>query len=293
MHKGWLQLAFERDLDEGLNEAWAGAGRVALVKAGRSVRAVDAVCPHRGANLCGGRLVEGAIRCPFHGLRIELDDPDEAGTALRARPLECLSVGGLVFVREPSGPDAGLAARMAAMDESSFIVAGFEMDVSAPAELVIENAFDALHFDVVHGLGGPVRLSPVSAPPGYAAEGAFRLPPSPWQGVLSLTVPYRATAYSPGIVISDLGGPRPYSMITAAVPTGPRDCRVRLSLVLPAGPQGQAPANEECRYLLEGARRGLREDAVIWEGLAEQPPFEPIRGDEAVQGFREFCRTFA
>ena len=28
---------------------------------------IDRRCPHRGADLCFGRLEDGGIRCPFHG----------------------------------------------------------------------------------------------------------------------------------------------------------------------------------------------------------------------------------
>jgi phenylpropionate dioxygenase-like ring-hydroxylating dioxygenase large terminal subunit len=33
------------------------------------VHAVGAVCPHRGANLARGRVVDGALECPYHGWR--------------------------------------------------------------------------------------------------------------------------------------------------------------------------------------------------------------------------------
>ncbi|MBT5886175.1 MAG: Rieske 2Fe-2S domain-containing protein, partial [Acidiferrobacteraceae bacterium] len=32
-----------------------------------SLGLIDRQCPHRGADLCFGRLEDGGLRCPFHG----------------------------------------------------------------------------------------------------------------------------------------------------------------------------------------------------------------------------------
>lgn len=289
MHSGWHQVAFERDLREGLNEVPLATRTIALARTGGLTRAFDAHCPHRGANLCrGGTLVGDAVICPFHGLRIALDP----GAALAVEPFDCLVVGGLVFVKPATGVDNGFAARLTDLDHSHYFVPGFEMEIAAPAALVVENAFDALHFNVVHGIGNRPELAETDAAGGYAVTGSFRLPPSPWQGSSAVDVPYRATAFSPTVVLTELGGARPYMMLTATVPLGPRACITRLSLVLPERAGGGLPDPDECHYLLAGARRGLSEDQPIWEGLAETPRFAPVPGDDAVTGFRNFCERF-
>lgn len=43
--------------------------------------AVEDGCPHNGASLCGGRLEQGHVRCPAHGLRFRLADGGLAGSA--------------------------------------------------------------------------------------------------------------------------------------------------------------------------------------------------------------------
>lgn len=296
LHKGWYQVAFLRDLSPGLNEARIGNRPIALIVEEDEVRAFDAVCPHRGANLCRGGLLRGdAIRCPFHGLSIALRSGGGADD-LTAAAWPCLSIGGLVFVRAPGGEDRGLPDRLAMLDATAWFVPGFAIELGAPAELVIENAFDALHFDVVHGIGNRPRLTPaIDGDGALSVTGDFVLPSSPWQqtpdGATEISVPYRATAYSPTLVLSEMGGDRPYAMLTATVPTGPRRCVIRLSLVLPASEPGTPPDAAACRYLLDGARRGLAEDRPIWEGLADAPPFRPVPGDAGVEAFRTFCAT--
>ncbi|CAN5392466.1 hypothetical protein BH10PSE14_BH10PSE14_20810 [soil metagenome] len=293
LHRGWYQAAFLRDLSPALNEVRIGDQPLALIVDGENVRAFDAVCPHRGANLCrGGQWLGDAVRCPFHGLRIALGD-GAAGDFV-ATEWPCLAVGGLVFVRHPDSEDHGLTERLSHLDATAWFVPGFTIDMAAPAELVIENAFDALHFDVVHGIGNRPRL--VRSDDGSGAlvvVGEFVVPASPWQQAVehiqAFAIPYCASAYSPTVVISDMGGERPYTVLTATVPTGSRQCTIRLSLVLPGPPDGSAPDPAACRYLLEGSRRGLAEDRVIWEAMADDPPFRTVAGDAQVEAFRAFC----
>lgn len=294
LHRGWYQAAFLRDLSPGLNEVRIGDLPLAVIVEGDIVRAFDAVCPHRGANLCrGGQWLGDAVRCPFHGLRIALGKGAATGDFV-ASEWPCLSIGGLVFVRHPDSEDRGLTDRLAQLDATTWFVPGFAIDMAAPAELVIENAFDALHFDVVHGIGNRPRLTRCDDASGApAVVGEFVVPASPWQqsggGMRALAVPYRATAYSPTMVISDMGGERPYTVLTATVPTGPRHCTIRLSLMIPGAADGSAPDPAACRYLLDGSRRGLAEDRVIWEAIADDPPFRPVAGDAQVEAFRAFC----
>lgn len=295
MHRGWYQIAFERDLVEGLNEAKIGDRVIALVKQGARVRAFDGFCPHRGANLCrGGTLVGNAIRCPFHGLLIGLSSMRDG---FSAREYTCLVYSGLVFVRESDGEDHGFSARFCEIDANGYVVPGFALHIAAPPELVIENAFDAMHFRTVHAIGNSPTFELVESAQGFAVEGRFLLPASPWQkarlGERHVDVAYRATAYSPTLVISDLGGDKPYSMLTATVPAAEGGCVVRLSLLMPPGPGAAAPDAAACRYLIAGAERGLNEDRPIWEAMARPERTSWTPEDHAVVAFRRFCEAVA
>ncbi|MAO90604.1 MAG: ring-hydroxylating oxygenase subunit alpha [Rhodospirillaceae bacterium] len=54
---------------------------------------IDRHCPHRGADLCYGRLEDGGIRCPFHGWKFDTDgqcletpaEPEESQLASRIK----------------------------------------------------------------------------------------------------------------------------------------------------------------------------------------------------------------
>jgi phenylpropionate dioxygenase-like ring-hydroxylating dioxygenase large terminal subunit len=67
----WYAIARARDLRGDRPLAVRRLGReLALFRDGAGrVAALDAVCPHRGADLARGRVRDGALECPYHGFR--------------------------------------------------------------------------------------------------------------------------------------------------------------------------------------------------------------------------------
>ena len=132
-----------------------------------SAHAVSAVCPHRGANLAGGRVVDGAIECPYHGWRFASDghctripsQPPDVKIPPKAR----LPV---YPVREQQGvlwvwPDREVAPfeeppRLAALDDTEALV-GFSTDLLESEFInVMENAYDDSHVHFLHDATAPV-----------------------------------------------------------------------------------------------------------------------------------------
>jgi len=295
MHRGWYQLAYERDLKQGLNPAWIGERPLMLVRRGADLRVYDASCPHRGANLCvGGRLEADAVVCPFHGYRVALGGDDER---FRVKQYRVLSLGGLVFIRDPDGLDCGFEAYLTGLDREHYLVPGLTMELRSRAELVIENAFDNTHFRPVHGIHNEPQFQQLDSRAGeLGVTGTFVIPASPWQRSAeqgdTVCVPFSATAFSPSLVVSELGGPDPYFMITSALPN--RDgCTVRLSLALQPQADGSPPSREGARYLLRQATAGLEKDRPIWENMPPDAPFNPLPADQWVLAFRDFTARFA
>ena len=293
MYRGWYQVAYERELGPELTPAAVARTPLVVVRTATGLRAIDAACPHRGAHLGhGGRLDGDAIVCPFHGHRVALDAVGDGGFC--AREHRTLAVGGLVFALLGADQDRGFAAHLAAMDRTRYFVPGFTLRVRAPAELVVENGFDHTHFHTVHGiLNEPAFALRESLGGEFAVEGVFEIPPSPWQtgaAEASLRVPYVARAFSPGIVVSEMGGPNPYAVITCATPGPEGDCAIRLSLAVPAAADGRAPGQDLCRYLLDRSRAGLAKDQLIWENLVPGAPSRLTPADAVIVAFRAFCR---
>lgn len=300
MHgRGWYQLAFESELPRAVTPAAVGARRLMVLRLPDGLQVADAACPHRGADLAHGGRIEGeAVVCPFHGFRIGLCGAGEHG--LRVCAHRTLALGGLVLARLDDGPDNGLEALLRGLAESRIIVPGFTLRLRAAADMVVENAFDQAHFRPVHGIGldGAFRLR--SSDRGeLGIDGSFELPPSAWQRGRAESagdggrVPFRARAFSPGLVVSDLGGEHPYTVITAATPLPEGGCAIRLSLALERDAEGQPPRPDLVEFLLRRSREGLEKDRIVWEHRVEgaAPRYTPLDGP--VRAFRDFCASFA
>ncbi len=290
MHDGWYQLAYSREVTEPISEARIGDAPIALIRGdNRQLTAISAWCPHRGANLCRGGRIEGdAVICPFHAYAVSWRGEGR----FQAQPFDLMEIGGMVFVKRPGGRDAGLRARLAALDKTHQFVPGFDLVLRAGSELVIENAFDQSHFRPVHRVGNAPRFRQRPGPKGeFCVQGTFNLPASQWQRGATrdrFDVPFTATAYSPNIVVSDLAGDFPYAMITTTCPLSKTETMARLSLIMPGH-----PSRDDCLYLLEQAKAGLMQDAVIWEAMRLPEQIDPVESDEFVLGFRDFCAGFS
>ena len=74
MPSGWFRIATSDEVPTAGVHVCKINGRevVAFRNEQREVAVVDPICPHMGAHLgYGGTVVDGALRCPFHGLRFD------------------------------------------------------------------------------------------------------------------------------------------------------------------------------------------------------------------------------
>lgn len=58
-----------------------GGVDIAVFRQGDKLFALADSCPHNGASLCVGRVEDGHVKCPAHGLRFRLTDGLLAGSA--------------------------------------------------------------------------------------------------------------------------------------------------------------------------------------------------------------------
>jgi phenylpropionate dioxygenase-like ring-hydroxylating dioxygenase large terminal subunit len=190
-------ISIRRDAAEFIEDAWYAVARarwvprrrpLALRRFGRAlalfrgadgtIAAVDATCPHRGADLGEGRVVDGALQCPYHGFRFAADGrcvaaPCEGrefriGAELAVRAYPVREAHGLVWLwwgapreryPEPFWPDG-----MPDGEGRGTATGALEWDV--PLQLAIESNLDIHHTPFAHrrvtpGLGH--RLDPYEA----------------------------------------------------------------------------------------------------------------------------------
>lgn len=294
MQKGWIQIAFERDLKYGINRIDLFECPILLIKTDQHIRAYHASCPHRGAHLGFGKLEnEDCIVCPFHGCKIGLNHEGDYG--FKAIEYLLLIKGGLVFINISNEFQNGFAEFFSQIDETHFIIPGFEMRVNVPAAMVIENAFDEMHFRTVHSIYNEPKFTKALSNNGeYIVEGIFDVPKSIWQkGDASVfSLPYKARAFSPYLVVSDLGGDYPYYIITSAVATKQNETIIRLSIAVKPNKNKQPPPIDLCRYLIDQSKKGLELDKKIWETMEFNSIQRFTLQEKSVIGFRTFCNQF-
>lgn len=290
---GWFQVAFERDITEPITAAAIGSTRLVLVRTNEGLRAFNANCPHRGAHLAyGGKLHNDCIICPFHGYHVGLGKLSRQN--FRTPAYETLTVGGLVFVRLSERYDNGFSAFITRLAQDHVLVPGFTMPVQAPAALVTENGFDSTHFPAVHGILNTPKFTVRLAEQGeLEVTSLFKVPsPDPRQPA-PREVPYIARTFSPGLIVVQLTGDAPYTVITATTPRSEREALIHLSVALPIATYGPQPPSQVSEAILQYSRKGLEDDQVMWENMDPNQPPKYVAGDEPILRFHEFCRQFS
>jgi nitrite reductase/ring-hydroxylating ferredoxin subunit len=164
-----------------------------------TAHAVGARCPHRGADLASGAVVDGCIECPFHGWRFDGDGqcvrvPSQPATAkippqARVPAFPLLERDGVLWVRmdaaemrrdEPPGaPPATSGPNVRRIFFPPQLVA-------APFLRTLENAFDEAHLPFIHrktfgpGRDPLVARQRVTVDPDGGGLIAQEDPDSPW-----------------------------------------------------------------------------------------------------------------
>ncbi|MDH5338233.1 MAG: aromatic ring-hydroxylating dioxygenase subunit alpha [Rubrivivax sp.] len=126
-----------------------------LWRSGSDVLAFDDRCPHRGARLSLGSVVDGQLQCAYHGWCF-----DRAGACVRVPALpawsppqshavadwQVASAHGLLWVARQ--PHAAAPPALADVPGRQVVCGPYEVATSAPR--VVENFLDTAHFAFVH-----------------------------------------------------------------------------------------------------------------------------------------------
>lgn len=92
---GWYVLDGSRNIGDGPNAFTINGRKLVVWRSDGRLVAGSENCPHMGANLCDGRLHDGKLLCPWHGL------PIAAEGAKGYSPLKTFEDGALAWVQLP------------------------------------------------------------------------------------------------------------------------------------------------------------------------------------------------
>lgn len=175
-------------------------------------------CPHQGASLAVGRVVDGALRCPFHHWRfdergscVEIPGTPRIPPTARVRSYPTVERHGLVWVwfgtPEPAYdvPDFGPLTG----ERGRYLGFRYADRTRGTIRHLLENAVDHYHFRALHGLEmQDVQFTVLSEPEEATDNGAPIGDRSAWFGVR-----IRARLPRPPVMR------RPYTWMTAVVST--------------------------------------------------------------------------
>ena len=167
---GWYRLMASKSLRRGQVRYLECLGRALVVWRGEDsddVHAMQAFCPHLGANLRHGRVRENRIECPFHNWQFTGDGrpacvpySDTLPTRVAAESFPVRDVHGQIFMYHRSGGDSQQAGdevpypvpRIPEVDDGRFVFRGHYDAGRVQMHIIefVENAADFAHFMYIH-----------------------------------------------------------------------------------------------------------------------------------------------
>ena len=299
MPHGWYAVLRSGQLRSGKVVSLHYFGRALIAFRGSDGAAAvrDAYCPHYGAHLgIGGRVVEGAVECPFHGWRFGADGGCVSAPFAQRTPK--LSIGGLP-VREHSGlifvytgPEAP-KWQVPEIPEASSSRYARPIDDVSRARIHIqemrENIVDESHFHHIHRQTAPPVLD--LQPDGPYAEVRSRI----HRRVLGRTVDntFDVTMYGPGVMVVRAHGP--VLSVTAIALTTPVDeltseMRMLYYVRKPAPAPFLAPLLKQIfRY---AALAEVRREVQIWDHKVYQARPVLLPHEQGIRALRRWYAQF-
>jgi phenylpropionate dioxygenase-like ring-hydroxylating dioxygenase large terminal subunit len=138
---GWYVLDASRSFGDAPRRMFLRGKPLVVWRAGSQLMAASDICPHLGASLSEGRVCDGQLVCPWHGLRLG------PGPQRGWKPLTVYDDGLLFWVRsgdgsEPLSERPYLPPRPAA---ASALEAVIRMEVACEPADIVQNRLDPWH----------------------------------------------------------------------------------------------------------------------------------------------------
>lgn len=161
LRNGWYVAGWESEFDEQLTSRVIIGESLLLFRDDRGdMQVMDNICPHRFAPLDQGRLVDGEVQCPYHGLRFSqtgqcVHNPNGNGLIPREailRVFPAVEKHALVWVwmGNPDLADDTTIPDYSCHVDPEFAVVRGSLDIDAYYELITDNLMDLTHAVTVH-----------------------------------------------------------------------------------------------------------------------------------------------
>lgn len=291
--QSWYVAAKARAVERGRVRAFdLGARRIAVYRDhGGRAHAVDARCPHLGADLGLGTVCADGLRCAFHGWTFGAD-----GACLRApghgqapdrriRSYPLVERWGFIWVF--NGPAPAFELPSAATEGEWRAFALPPQHIRCHPHLVLANGLDLTHYETLHGLRftAPSRLVS-SSPYEVTVEMRGRPRSKVWQmvsGTRNADLVARFTTYGGSLAWSSVVEPIRFHVLFTGRPDRQGQCVTRTIFLLP-----RTPGVDWLRAVALMAML-LRDDRRVLDTIDFRPAFSA--GDEPLKAFAAVVNT--
>jgi 3-ketosteroid 9alpha-monooxygenase subunit A len=239
--KSWYQVAYSHEIkkDSIRTLRYFGKELVMFRDANGEVHAFDAHCPHLGAHLGQGCVVENTIRCPFHHWRFDAQGQCVAiPYAQKIPPKATLrryhthELAGMVFVhshQRDEPPPFVTGGELQTRADNWVRSRSFERQVRMRCQDLPENTVDPAHLTVLHG------YSSMPAFEYEVSDACFSIGYTSVYQKMFMQLPskVRFNIYEPGAIVFKMKYLKSEIMlITTVSPVNAENCDVRLNLFL-------------------------------------------------------------
>jgi len=312
--RGWFQVGWSADFPIGTAVPMHYFSRDLVGFRGEDgvLRVHDAHCPHLGAHLGYGGIVEGdCIRCPYHGWKFNPDghnvDVPYAGTrnrGVRLRPWAVHEMADLCLVwHDPDGGapqwDPPVIPELTSPDyypPYPDMTARWD-GLQLRAQYIVENTVDIAHQNWVHRSPSEHRLteweihdrmcrSRQSINFGKGTTSTWLTPDGPVDAYLDVE------CWGIGFNVARFLGTDDSAHVSSHTPIDDHTIDERLTLLAKREPGHDTPSPAAVKRF-EFEKRHFELDVRIWENLTyvDRPPYAPSEG-RVWREFREWAATF-
>jgi 3-ketosteroid 9alpha-monooxygenase subunit A len=316
MPTGWFQVAWSQDVGPGEVKPlhYFGVDLVLFRTEGGVANVFDAHCPHLGAHVGYGGVVEGdCIRCPFHGwlfdsegVNAEIPYSDRAFVGAKLRKWMVLEVHDLIFVwHDPNGgnptwtlPEIPEYSDLKNYYEPYGVLTHHWQNLPMRPQFPAENIVDLPHQEWVHKsppgselamyeADGPIFRAIQEFTAGAGREKTWLTPDGPRKGQLV------AEAWGVGISFARYMKTDDSVHVHCHTPIDERHSDERLTVLARRETDSPDAPGERTLRRFNFERYQFERDVVIWEHLqyVTRPPFSgPEVGPYRL--FRKWLRQF-
>jgi nitrite reductase/ring-hydroxylating ferredoxin subunit len=297
---GWFHVAWSDDLAPGEVRPLEAFGHplVLMRDEAGTARVFDAFCPHLGAHLgVGGKVVDGTLRCPFHGWRFDgegacVDVPyaRKIPSKARLRPWPALERNGVVMVwhhSEGKEPDHTIPVYEEVGKEGWTPLEKRQWRIRTHNHEMGENQVDRAHFRYIHGTMEVPECEGAPEGPVFHVwqKSKMKTPRGPIEGKIDVT------AHGYGVSFVRFSGIVDTLLVACVTPIDDEVVEANFAFTVKELGNEAATAGVG-KALIADIEKQMREDTPIWENKLYRSKPLLCDGDGPVGPYRRWARQF-